>query len=457
MKYKYIILITSAIILVLFLTYVFMPPQIHIKNEEANVKTKYTPNYKVTKLGIDYTNKTKIKNNINYKKLGTYSLIFNTQIGHKKYTQIKKIKVVDKEFPAIVLNGNDTTYVCPKTKYNDEKASAFDNYDGNITKKIKTTVEKEKIIYTVKDSSNNKSKKERKLIYEDITKPKLTLKGESTVTIYQGDKYNEPGVLANDNCDGDISNKIVTSGSVDSSKLGTYTLTYSVLDSHNNSADITRTVKVIAKQTEKGGTIYLTFDDGPLEGTTNIILDILKEEGVKATFFVTKNGPDYLIKREYDEGHTVALHTWSHDYKTCYSSVENYFNDLKNISDRVKNITGVESKIIRFPGGSSNTVSRNYAAGIMSTLTTEVANRGYAYFDWNISSGDAGQTTDPNAIYGNVTRNLNRNRANIVLMHDIKTYTRDALRNIIKYGKENGYTFDKITESTAAFHQKVNN
>jgi len=153
----------------------------------------------------------------------------------------------------------------------------------------------------------------------------------------------------------------------------------------------------------------------------------------------------------------VALHTWSHDYQACYSSVDGYFNDLNQISGRVKNITGEDAKIIRFPGGASNTVSRKYSPGIMSTLTREVEARGYVYFDWNISSGDAGATTDPNGVYSNVVNNLSKNRANIVLMHDIKTYTRDAIRSIIKFGKDNGYAFDRITVATEPYHQNVNN
>ena len=159
-----------------------------------------------------------------------------------------------------------------------------------------------------------------------------------------------------------------------------------------------------------------------------------------------------------DEGHTIALHTASHTYSIVYASVDSYFNDLNIVSERVKNITGVESKIIRFPGGSSNTVSRKYSSGIMSYLTSEVLKRGYRYYDWNVSSGDAaGGSPTASMIYDNVVSNLSKNRVNMVLMHDIKTYTRDALRDIIRYGKENGYVFDKITQNTEMITQRVNN
>ena len=186
-------------------------------------------------------------------------------------------------------------------------------------------------------------------------------------------------------------------------------------------------------------------------------VDILKSENVKATFFVTNNGPDYLIKREFDEGHEVALHTATHDYSYVYSSVENYFNDINSVHDRVKNLTGYDAKLIRFPGGSSNTVSRKYYPGIMSILTKEIENKGFKHCDWNISSGDAGETTDPNGVYNNVISRLSHDRINVVLMHDIKTYTKDALLNIIRYGKENGYYFDKLNYYQEMVHQSVNN
>ena len=201
----------------------------------------------------------------------------------------------------------------------------------------------------------------------------------------------------------------------------------------------------------------MTFDDGPNEGTTNVILDVLKSEGVKATFFVTCNGPDYLIKRIYDEGHTVALHTCTHNYANIYSSVDNYFADLNRISTRVKNITGYDAKIIRFPGGSSNTVSRNYQIGIMSTLTGMVLDKGYRYFDWNVDSMDASSSRSASDVYYNVVGSLSHSRSNVVLMHDIKQMTKDAIYDIINYGKNNGYSFARLEPDTYMIRHGVNN
>ena len=342
-------------------------------------------------------------------------------------------------------------YVCPDAKPQKENVKATDNYDGDLTKKIKVKIGKDKITYAVEDSSKNKTVITKKIVYKDIEKPVITLEGESEVSLLVGDEFVDPGYKATDNCDKDV--KVKVDGSVNSQAEGTYELKYTATDAAGNTATVSRKVVVF----DNKGVIYLTFDDGPNDGTTNVILDILKEEKVKATFFVTCKGPDELIKREYDEGHTVALHTASHDYSIVYASVDSYFNDLKRVQDRVKNITGYESKIIRFPGGASNTISRRYSNGIMSTLTQEVLNRGYKYYDWNISSGDAGNTTDPNVVYSNVVNSLRTDRANMVLMHDIKPYTRDALRNIIKYGKSNGYRFEKITMDTEMITQRVNN
>ena len=191
------------------------------------------------------------------------------------------------------------------------------------------------------------------------------------------------------------------------------------------------------------------------------ILDILKDEGVKATFFVVNHSDslNYLIKREYDEGHTVALHAYNHDYATIYTSLDNYFKDLEKIQAKVKRITGETSMIIRFPGGSSNTISRNYKKGIMTELTTEVVARGYHYFDWNVSSTDAGGVSSSEQVYNAVVTRLSPDRANVVLMHDFENnyYTLNALRDVIRYAKDNGYVFKRITMDTGMITHGVAN
>ena len=124
---------------------------------------------------------------------------------------------------------------------------------------------------------------------------------------------------------------------------------------------------------------------------------------------------------------------------------------------KVEKIAGEKSKIIRFPGGSSNTVSRRYTKGIMTSLTKEVINRGYHYFDWNISSGDAGEAHSSTDVYNNVINNLDINGINMILMHDVNPNTASALKNIIRYGKEKGYRFQRITYDTKMITHKVYN
>ncbi len=205
------------------------------------------------------------------------------------------------------------------------------------------------------------------------------------------------------------------------------------------------------------GTIYLTFDDGPGDDTARL-LDILKKYNIKATFFVTSRGDNALITREHAEGHAIGLHTCSHNYSYIYHSMDNFFSDLDCAAKRVLNTTGYASNLIRFPGGSSNTVSRRYDGGtrIMSRLTREVMNRGFAYFDWNVDSDDAGRAKTAEEVYNNVTTHL-KDGDNVVLQHDIKSYSVDAVEHIIIYGLNNNYKFDKLSSSSYTAHHGVNN
>ncbi len=434
-------------------------PQISLKGEKV-VVLNYEEEYKESGveakfLGKDISEDVKVKGKVDSKKLGTYKIVYEVK-GVFKRKITRTVKVEDRVAPVFKISDEKEVYLCPGTKYEKEEVSAIDAYDGDVTDKIKVEITDDEAIYSVKDSSGNEKKVRKELIYEDKTPPVISLNGSKYVYAFLNEDYTDQGATANDNCNGDVTNRIQVSNGVNITKVGTYEVKYSVSDDNGNSSSESRTV--VVSERGKAGTIYLTFDDGPQSGTTNVILDILKEEGVEATFFVTSRGSDELIKRMYLEGHTVGLHTSSHDYATVYASVESYFNDLSVVSERVKRITGEYSYIIRFPGGSSNTISRRYSQGIMTTLTQEVVNRGYRYYDWNVSSGDAssGNITSEQ-IKNNVINNLKKNRINMVLMHDIKACTRDALRDIIKYGKENGYTFEKITMNTEMVRQRVNN
>lgn len=435
-------------------------PQIQLNGSKKiilNYKEKYVEKgYHASFLGKDLTEQVTVSGKVNSKKIGVYPITYTVKGGSFTRKVVRKVEVKDISAPTITFDVSGDFYVCPGKKLGKVKYQAYDNFDGDVTKKVKVTEKKDFIVYEVSDQTGNLEKVKKKIIYSDHLKPTIQLLGGDVTYTYVGDSFIEPGYHSVDNCDGDLTNKVKVSGNVDTSKEGEYVLKYSVSDRAKHQVVVSR--KVVVRERGKNGTIYLTFDDGPREGTTNVILDILKEEGVKATFFVTNQGPDELIKRAYDEGHSIALHTASHDYSIVYSSVDSYFSDLLSVQDRVKRITGYESKIIRFPGGSSNTISRRYSVGIMSTLTNEVINRGFRYYDWNLNSGDAeGGTHTAEEIKNNVIKQLSKDRVNMVLMHDIKPYTRDALKDIIHYGKENGYTFDSILMETEMVTQRVNN
>ena len=462
MKKKIVSII--LIVLTLILIYFFIPK---IKLDSTEVTLNYNEKYSEGKVSArnvfkDYTKDVKVLGKVDTKKVGKYKINYVLNYGMLILKRTKTVNIVDKKDPVITLEGNTDITLCPGCKYEEEGFSATDEYDGDLTDKVKKEQLKDKIVYTVEDSSKNKVSVERKIKEEDKEAPVITLNEYENVTIYKGNVYVEEGASATDNCDGDITSLIETSGSVDNAKVGVYEITYTVKDKSGNTTSVKRKVSVIYPPSGGGnGYIYLTFDDGPSNLTLDI-LNILKEEGVKATFFVTgqSDSTNYIIKRAYDEGHTIGLHTYSHEYSYVYSSVDNYFADLNRISNKVENIIGKRTNIIRFPGGSSNTVSRNYSAGIMTRLTGVVLNKGYRYFDWNVDADDAGRAyTDSNKIYLNVVNNLSHSKTNVVLMHDSygHTATRDALRNIIQYGKRNGYKFASIDDSTPSVVHGVNN
>lgn len=204
---------------------------------------------------------------------------------------------------------------------------------------------------------------------------------------------------------------------------------------------------------------YLTFDDGPSDNTLKI-LDILKKANAKATFFVVGTSKLEYIKRIHAEGHTVALHANNHDYSKIYKSEQAYFDDLTKLSNKVKNLIGIESKIIRFPGGSSNAVSRKYNKGIMTRLTKQVQQKGYVYVDWNVDSTDASGNNISKARILSSVKNNCKGKSNIcILMHDTaaKKTTVDALPEMISYLKAQGYRFDALTTSSPIFHHGLNN
>lgn len=405
-------------------------------------------------------------------KPGDYVLTYYTQYrGHRSVAR-RLVHVVDDRGPVIELVGGCYAYVSPGTDFEEMGYKALDNLDGDLTDKVRVVRKNEMLTYQVQDAAGNKSVAYRFITRHDTEAPVLILNGEASVEVTKGSIYQDPGCMAVDLFDKDIASKVVMSSDLDTKVPGDYVIRYEARDTSGNLGMVERKVTVVKPAAVRYGggivggvygadsRVYLTFDDGP-SSVTGPILDILAEEGVKATFFVMgayKDSYGYLWQRMIAEGHAIGIHCDSHDYSRVYASDEAFFNDLLSAQAKVREVTGVTTMLIRFPGGSSNKVSLGYSSGIMSRLVESVQARGFHYFDWNVASGDTGPI-DANDVYNNVVGGFRPRPVNIVLMHDRggNQKTLQALRGIIRYGKDHGYVFDKITMDTPQVHHSVQN
>ena len=193
--------------------------------------------------------------------------------------------------------------------------------------------------------------------------------------------------------------------------------------------------------------VYLTFDDGPSDRTTEI-LDILDKYDIKATFFIVYNDSvksREIISRAYNSGHTIGVHSTSHSYKEIYSSVENFLSDFEICFEFLKDITGDIPSIFRFPGGSVN----NYNKSVRKDIADELTRRGFTYFDWNVSGEDATKSYSEESIYNNVMMGCKDRNHSVVLLHDSakKKETVAALERIIPDLLEQGYVFKALDEN----------
>lgn len=212
------------------------------------------------------------------------------------------------------------------------------------------------------------------------------------------------------------------------------------------------------KEGDGGRKVYLTFDDGP-SSNTGEILDILAAYDVKATFFVVgKPEEKYqpLYKRIVEEGHTLAMHSYSHKYNEIYQSRESYIEDLTKLQEFLYETTGVWCRYCRFPGGSSNTVSRVD----MHELIAYLEEQDMTYYDWNVSSGDASASyISPEAVVRNSTARLAEFSEAIILLHDAsdKDSTVQALPKLIeKIQAMEDTKIVPITDETEPIHHISN-
>lgn len=194
---------------------------------------------------------------------------------------------------------------------------------------------------------------------------------------------------------------------------------------------------------------YLTFDDGPSDNTDKI-LTILKEKGAKATFFVvgkTDEKSKARYKRILQEGHSLGMHSYSHDYDYIYGSLEHYKEDLMKLQDYLYEVTGERIRIYRFPGGSSNHVSKIPIQSCINFLDQ----KGIVYYDWNASSEDAVSIgTSCSKLNQNILKDALLYHDTVILMHDLHecSTTVEGLGALIDKLQKEGYSLNSITQDT---------
>jgi peptidoglycan/xylan/chitin deacetylase (PgdA/CDA1 family) len=274
-------------------------------------------------------------------------------------------------------------------------------------------------------------------------------------TFYYGQDFDfkKPVVVRDDV---DPTPRLKINNKINWTKAGTYSVEYVASDFKDNTMTYFSKVKIVKPKK----IIYLTFDDGPSIYTKKL-LKILKDAGVKATFFVTGNQKKfrYNFKDLVKAGHAIGVHTYTHDYEKVYSSEKGFFKDFDKIRKVIKDLTGVETFIQRFPGGASNTVSKFYKKGIMKKLLKDLHEKGQKSYDWNCMVGDA----DLNMSHSVKAETKAANSCSkyyktvTLLTHDIYPNSVKAMKNVIKYYKKKGYVFLPITKNTPEILQKVQN
>lgn len=200
--------------------------------------------------------------------------------------------------------------------------------------------------------------------------------------------------------------------------------------------------------------VYLTFDDGPTPKITEDILDVLQAKNVKATFFVVGKeikGRENILKRIYEEGHGIGLHTYSHNFKVIYKNPESFIMEMEKTQSTINNVLGTNLTIspIRFPGGSAGRLNKNFYE--------KLCQKGYLVFDWNVDLQDGIKgNLSPEAFLNNSRKCMDKSTRKIILAHcnSNNKNTCLALSSIIDYYTKEGYTFKAIDNETTPYFFK---
>lgn len=194
--------------------------------------------------------------------------------------------------------------------------------------------------------------------------------------------------------------------------------------------------------------VFLTFDDGPTKQVTPFILNLLKQENIKANFFLlgknVVNNPD-IVKQEYEEGHFIGNHSYSHKYSDIYENADSVFNEYNKTEEAIQNAIGnkdFRTLVFRFPGGSKG----GFYNDIKSQAVAKLKEEGIANVDWNALTNDADGARTEQQIMDSFYKTVKNETSVVLLMHDSadKILTYGTLPNIIKYFRDNGYEFRTI-------------
>lgn len=436
----------------------FNPLQLKSENITIQYNQPYNPQSNIRFVFLGSKKNVKITGDLDTSKIGDYVITY-------KYKDEKinvNVKVADIVPPVLLLKSYETDMVeeikpekLVESVEDDSKVTIAFEDNTNINKEGKQTVT---VIAT--DEYGNQSSGKVSVTRNKDTKAPVIENLADTIEIWQGnDVIGDPHIQISDNLDKKPKIEIDTS-KIDNTKVGEYEIVYTVTDRSGNSAKKSQNVKVIANDEFNKKIVYLTFDGGP-SSITPQILKILEEEKVPATFFV--NGVDKdsakWIRAMKELGHSVGLNSYIYD-ASVYKDSETFWQDIDKTAQLVKEQTGEDTTLLRFLGGSGNTLSKDYAYDIMTTLTREALDKGYQYYDWNV---DVGDTEGDNVASEKIAENaLNHDEETMyitIVLHDEegKQTTVDALKQIIQEYKEQGFTFMPITEKSQYVHQDLNN
>lgn len=463
---KKIILSCIGIILLAFFIYLNQQPRIHFIHSEIHLALyqEVEPYEYIEKLSYINIEELEIENHVDNQQLGEYQIEYIYK--DKKFVLTVYIDdviapVFDTVNAKILLNETIDPYSLVENIQDDSQTIVYfkEDYLFNEEKTYCVCV-------IVEDEYENKTEKNAYVLVETEDTQAPIIEDLEKLTILSGDSVDlKEGIVVKDDHD---PNPILTidDSALNIRKIGEYEVYYQVEDQYGNKRVYTRIVEVLSQYDNREAkqdnvkTCYLTFDDGPSVNTGEV-LKILEEYQIKATFFVTGTSPKdfHYIKEAYEQGHTIGLHSYSHDYEYIYSSLKNYISDLNKIKEVVYEQTGQYTTFLRFPGGSSNLVSKKYNVGIMARLTRKVIDLGYQYYDWTCINGDGEGIKTVDGLIQKAIEEINGQEDIMFLMHDSASCenTVKALPTILDELIEQGYQFEVVDQYSPTFHHMVQN